>query len=207
MDRRAGYVARIPRLLAFALVGVLLLQGCDRSGPRVLDPAMPPPGQGPFTGTVADWPLWFIWHNFGSHCFDVQECRIIYAGRAHGVDKPKGSLESLGRPIEHVLSAGRGPIQNFPPPAAVTWISKDGTPLEASVDIAEIFADRRVRHTVARDDILEKSYIPRPGIILVVDDRTVSVYMRTWIPLKGPQRPGYPSPHQVGVVQAYSQTY
>ena len=207
MDRRAGYVARIPRLLAFALVGVLLLQGCDRSGPRVLDPAMPPPGQGPFTGTVADWPLWFIWHQFGLDCFNVLQCEAVYGGRRHWRYKPQPSMESFGRPIENLLRASHGPYQNFPPPARVSWISRDGSSLEASVDMAEIFADRRVRHTVAREDILEKSYIPRPEIILVIDDRTVSVYMRTWIPLKGPQRPGYPSPHQVGVVQAYSQTY
>jgi hypothetical protein len=90
----------------------------------------------------------------------------------------------------------------------VTWVSADGTPLEARVDIGAIFADRLVRHTAAREDILENSNIPYPGIILVVDDRTISVYMSTWMALKEPTNPENPRSNQHnGVVLVHSQTY
>lgn len=36
--------------------------------------------------TVADWPLTFVQHNFGAHCFDTIGCKITYSGFTHGVD-------------------------------------------------------------------------------------------------------------------------
>ena len=80
--------------------------------------------------------------------------------------------------------------------------------LAASVDMAEIFADRLVRHTVRREDILENSGIPYPGIILVVDDRTIRIYMSTWMSLKHRTDPDNPySDHHSGVVLVHSETY
>ncbi|MEN1960953.1 hypothetical protein WCE41_11580 [Luteimonas sp. MJ246] len=204
-DRRRTGVTAL--LLAVGLASAALLQGCNAIEPTP-DHMKPPPGHGPFTGTVADWPLWFAWHQFGTHCFSVQRCKIIYAGRPHRVDRPRPTFDSLGRPVEKVLRAGRGPIKNFPAPAEVTWVSQDGTPLTASIDMAEIFADRMVRHTAAREDILEDSNIPYPGIILVVDDRTISVYMSTWMALKMPKNPDSPhSDQHSGVVLVDSRTY
>ncbi len=150
----------------------------------------PPPGHGPFTGTVADWPLWFTGHNFGAHCFDTQRCRILYRGFPHGSDRPSPSVASFGRPLEKLLSAGRGPIPNFPAPAIVTWQSKDGSSHRAEIDIGEIFKDRLIRHNVPRDEIPEKASIPPPDIIIEVNDRTVSVYMRARITTKHLQIPG-----------------
>jgi len=194
-------------LLAATLAGTLLLQGCKATDP-VPEHMRPPPGHGPFTGTVADWPLWFAWHKFGIHCYSVQSCRVEYGGMSQELDRPRPSFESLGRPIDKVLHAGRGPIKNFPPPARVRWVSRDGTSLEASVDIATIFADRLVRHTVAREDVMEDADIPYPGIILVVDDRTISIYMSTWIPLKESLAPGNPVGNlHTGVVFVHSETY
>ena len=200
---RAGLAA----LLAAVLTSATLLQGC-KAVEREPEHMTPPPGHGPFTGTVADWPLWFAWHQFGTHCFSTQSCKILYAGHQHGVERPGRSFESLGRPIERVISADMGPIRNFPPPAEVAWTAMDGASLSAEVDIAQIFADRMVRHTVAREDVLENSNIPYPGIILVVDDRTISVYMSTWMALKKPKNPGNPHSNQhSGVVLVHSRTY
>ena len=177
---RRGLLAVVAVLLGTAA----LLQGCNAVETKNFDPMEPPPGHGPFTGTVADWPLWFVWHQFGAHCFDTQACDIRYAGGRHGSDQRRPSMQSFERPLEKLLDAGWGPIRNFPPPAEVQWISLDGTPIRAEVDMSELFADRMVRHSVAREDILEDSSIPYPGIILVVDDRTIRVYMSTWMALK-----------------------
>lgn len=178
---RRGWLGPIFAIVACALV----LQGC-RAGEPVHEHMIPPPGHGPYTGTVADWPLWFPMHKFGAYCFDTRRCEVRYAGFLHGGPDPRlqPSLESLGHPIEDILYAGWGPYPNFPEPALVSWTSLEGTEFTARVDIAEIFADRMVRHTVVREDILENSHIPYPGIILVVDDRTISLYMSTWLPLK-----------------------
>src|SRR3546814_19758995 len=73
---------------------------------------------------------------------------------------------------------------NFPPPAVVSWRSKDGTPLRAEVDIDKIFKDRLIRHNVAREDIPEKAGVHNPDIVLEVDDRIINVYMRAFIPTK-----------------------
>src|SRR3546814_1779688 len=62
-------------VLAPALVAVAMT-GCHSTMTSAHDPSpagsdavspnmVPPPGHGPFTGTVADWPLWFVRPEFG----------------------------------------------------------------------------------------------------------------------------------------------
>lgn len=211
MYRRKGARAGRLALLFTLMAGTVLLQGC-RAGEPVHEHMIPPPGHGPYTGTVADWPLWFPMHQFGAYCFDTQRCEVRYAGFQHGGpdEKLQPSVESFGRPIEDILRTGWGPYPNFPEPAKVTWMSLDGTALTANVDIAEIFADRMVRHAVAREDIMENATIPYPGIILVVDDRVIRVYMSSWIALKeshstdSANRAGH---LHTGVVLVHSESY
>lgn len=162
-----------------------------------------------YTDRASDWPLKFSGHNFGAHCFDTQRCKILYRGFPHGhKDEPAPSVASYGRPLEKLLSAGRGPIPNFPPPAEVTWRSKDGTPLEAEVDIGEIFKDQLIRHNVLREDISTEGSLPLPDIILEVNDRTINVYMRATIWTKEPQIPGnHLSNQRNDLIKVYSHTY
>lgn len=171
----------------------------------------PPPGHGPFTGTVADWPLWFIAHDFDAYCFSTYGCKVRYAG--YRVDDPddvlKVSSESLGEKYpDEILNTGWGPISNFPAPAIVTWRSKDGMSHQAEIDIGEIFKDKLIRHNVAREDISEDSYIPTPGVVLEVNDRTINVYMRAMIFLKEPrftERPN--SDYRDDLIKVFSRTY
>ncbi|MBD7987973.1 hypothetical protein H9645_08015 [Luteimonas sp. Sa2BVA3] len=207
MRRRRGTRASLLVAMVAVVAGVALVQGCNAVDRRP-DPTSPPPGHGPYTGTVADWPLWFPRHYFGTDCFSVRACRIDYGGLPHLYETRQPTFESLGRPVEKVLRASTGPIRNFPPPAEVTWTTLDGVELSAIVDIAEIFADRLVRHPVPRDDIMRNAHIPFPGIILVVDGRTIHVYMSTWIPLKESRKPGNPvGDLHTGLVHVHSRTY
>lgn len=168
----------------------------------------PPPGHGPFTGTVADWPLWFTGHNFGAHCFNTQRCRVLYGGFTHGSEAPTHSVMSSGRPLEKLLSAGRGPIPNFPAPAVVTWQSKDGSSHRAEIDIGDIFKDRLIRHNVVREDISETASIPPPDIIIEVNDRVINVYMKAWIPTRNAQIPGNKySYSRYDLIKVFSKTY
>ena len=149
--------------------------------------------EGRHTNVGAEWPLKFEAHYFGGHCFDTQSCVIVYRGFRHGSeDSPSPSVASYGRPLDKLLSAGRGPIPNFPPPAHVTWRSKDGAPLEAEIDIGEIFGDELVRHHLKQDEISEQRPGPGllPAIIIEINDRTINVYMRAHISTKELQESG-----------------
>src|SRR3546814_294692 len=107
-----------------------------------------------------------------------------------------------------LLTASFLRIANFPPPAVVSWRSKDGTPLRAEVDIDKIFKDRLIRHNVAREDIPEKAGVHNPDIVLEVDDRTINVYMRAFVPTKEPQTPGNKhSNFRNDLIKVFSRTY
>jgi hypothetical protein len=164
--------------------------------------------EGGYSNVGAEWPLKFRAHYFGAHCFDTQTCVIVYRGFRHGSDDPAPSVSSYGRPLDKLLSAGRGPIPNFPPPARVTWRSKDGTPLEAEIDISEIFRDELIRHHVAREDALDPASSGTPGIILEVNDRNINVYMRAHISTKALQKPGNKhSDFRNDLIKVFSRSY
>lgn len=160
------------------------------------------------TGT--EWPLKFRAHYFGAACFNTQSCVVLYRGFPHGAshDGPSPSVTSTGRSLDQLLTATRGPIPNFPPPATVTWRSKDGTTHEAEIDIGEIFKDELIRHNVAREDAMHPASSGMPGIILEVNDRTINVYMRAMIWLKEPRIPGRPhSDYQDDLIKVFSRSY
>src|SRR3546814_1226231 len=75
-------------VLAAALAAVAMT-GCHSTMTSAHDPSpagsdavppnmVPPPGHGPFTGTVADWPLWFVRHEFGVSTYSTYGCKVIY---------------------------------------------------------------------------------------------------------------------------------
>ncbi|GAB3318577.1 hypothetical protein [Luteimonas notoginsengisoli] len=179
------------------------------AGSEAVPPNMvPPPGHGPYTGTVADWPLWFVRHNFGAHCFDTQSCEVLYNGFPHGSEEPSPSVASYGRSRDGLLKAGFLSIANFPPPAVVAWKSKDGTSLRAEIDIGEIFKDRLIRHNLKREEISETASISHPDIILEVNDRTIKVYMRARISTKSLQIPDNKySDYRDDLIEVFSRTY
>jgi hypothetical protein len=132
-------------------------------------------------------PFTFKGHNFGAHCFDTVGCKIFYAGRYVVMDEENEVRASPKNPDYFTdLSASHLDIPNFPVPATVTWKSKDGSQLKAEVDMAEIFKDQVIRHNVAKEDLPTETIatLDEPEIILVVNDRTISVYMRAAIFMK-----------------------
>lgn len=200
---------RLIRSIATTAMISLATTGCHASMAQSTSPGPAALPEGHDTNVNAGWPLKFKAHYFGGHCFDTQSCVIVYRGFRHGSeDSPSPSVASYGRPLDKLLSAGRGPIPNFPPPAHVTWRSKDGTPLEAEIDIGEIFRDELIRHQVPREDALDPATSGTPGIILEVNDRTINVYMRDMIALKKPQFPDRPhSDFRDDLIKVLSRTY
>lgn len=66
----------------------------------------------------------------------------------------------------------------------ITWRSMDGEKHETQLDLAQIFKERRIHHDVRAEDVWHGERIRPPVIILIVDDRDVSLYMKAMIPLR-----------------------
>jgi len=177
------------------------------------DQAAPPSSaaQDTSSNTIPDWPLRFTAHYFSAFSYSTYDCNVAYNGSPYIQDPDdvlQISSDSLGSKYPNNLSASRGPIPNFPPPAVVTWRSQDGTSHRAEIDMAEIFKDQLIRHDLAREDISRTSSISPPGIIVEVNDRTINVYMRAMIYLRKPRYPGRPhSTYQDDLIKVFSRTY
>lgn len=155
------------------------------------------------------FPLKFKRHNFGSYCFNTIGCKVLYNNFYDSLDEENEVSPPPLPNYPNNLNADTGPIENFPPPAIVTWRSLDGVPHEAKIDIGAIFKDQRILHHVPEDQIpTETAAFDGADIVLVVNDRTISVYMKTTIALKKPRDPSNPlsnSVHEMNL--AYIHTY
>lgn len=192
------------RLRHGAAVAVsLLISGCQsmstesHASPHVLGTASP-------AGVVH-----FERHNFGAYIYDTVECRIVYAGvvqREQAPGEPAPPLDPVRDPPH--WSGSHAAIRNFPGPIEVRWRTADSPPLSASIDVASIFEDRVALHRVPPDEIKPNVTILDPDIILVVQGRTLSVYMKTPIPTRSLQIPGNKySDFKDDPILAWSQTY
>ena len=147
---------------------------------------------------VREWPLRFDRHSFDVHCYDTYGCKVIYAGQVQREDDPdelRPSSAGYGPDYHRNWGGGHAMIRNFPPPAVVTWKSKDGHAHRAEVDIGKIFQDEVIRHNVAREEMAELpdgEYESEPSVVLEVNDRNVRVYMRAHVPTMRLQKPGNP---------------
>ena len=130
--------------------------------------------------------LHFKQHSFGSLCFDTYGCKVVYAGLVEADEPPdkkwKSFSEWSGSEGESALKKAGGGyigIRNFPPPARVSWKSKDGTFHTAEVDIGKIFKDEVIIHHLPLREFphAPENTLQDVTIVLVVDDRTIKVYM------------------------------
>jgi hypothetical protein len=155
------------------------------------------------------FPLKFVEHDFGAYCFNATGCKVLYADFYEVHDGENELSDPPQKDYLENLNGSYGGIKNFPPPAVVTWRSLDGVPHEAKVDIGAIFKDERVLHHVPERDIyVSPEPFSGPEIILVVNDRTISVYMKTTIYLKEPNIPS--NPYSFGINEttlAYTHSY
>jgi hypothetical protein len=149
----------------------------------------------------------FYDHSFGAACFDTLRCRVLY-DNAYIVNSGSPS-EPFTERDRHNLSGGWGSL-DFPSVARVIWTSKDGTDHDENVDLGEIFSTGMVRYPTDLDVNDVKISVPpsAPDIVLVVEDRSIRVYMRAWISLLKPRFPGRKySDFRHDPVVAYSQTF
>jgi hypothetical protein len=139
------------------------------------------------------WPVSFRRHNFSSVCFDTLSCRIFYGGVPTFQDTPSLPSSHYGPNYLDLVRGTYGAIPNFPDPAKIEWVSKDGTHHKAEIDIGSIFRDQRVLHNVPKEEIPDQPdgrIAIDPLIFLEINDRTVRVYMRAFVPTRTLQIPG-----------------
>lgn len=157
-------------------------------------------------------PLRFVQHNIDAHCYDTLACSVIYAGdeltRSH-LDTPSPAATDGHR--ERWGFASHIGVRNFPPPAQLRWTSKDGRQHQAEVDIGAIFADQKVLHRVPEAEIPDAAFVGpagEPSIFIEVDDRTVRVFMKMFIPTRSLQVAGNPdSDFRADLIEAWHRTY
>jgi hypothetical protein len=140
------------------------------------------------------WPMRFRTHTFSAHCYGTLSCHVVYDGVHHRLDdKPSPPSSKYGPGYLDHLGGGHVGIRNFPPPATVNWRSSDGTAHSAQIDIGRIFGDELIRHFVPREELAETPHgrpVIDPLIFLEVNDRTIRVYMRSYLPTLHLQKPG-----------------
>lgn len=149
----------------------------------------------------------FSSHSFSSYCFDTLKCRVLYKNRYDTNDDSPST--PLTESIRNNLHAGWG-IFGPPSQATVEWTSRDGTNHIERVELGEIFESRLILYAkdLNIDDVNLEMPHDEPDIILVVHDRSISVYMRAWISLKRPIDPeNQLSDFRDDLILAYSQTY
>lgn len=173
-------------LPALALV-VLMTGGQSAVSAEPENPIKPPP-------ETYEVPLRFAKHNFGAFCYNTLSCSVVYHNHQftrYSVNKPMSGPESAD--YRNAWGGGYLGIRNFPPPAQVRWTSLDGVEREATVDVAAIFKDQLVWHKVPKSDMADFYSGPvagEPDVVLEVNDRTINVYMKMFIPTRTEQIPG-----------------
>lgn len=157
-------------------------------------------------GIGHEYPLRFDHHTFSAHCFNTQACRVTYAN-ARLTDSVDASPPPRPDHLKFLGLGGHVGLANFPAPAEVEWTALDGTPLRASVGIGDIFKDELVLHRVAEDQLpdITAKHSGAPTIILEVNDRTLTVYMRAMVFLKDNGKS--PGPFRNDVIKAWQKTY
>lgn len=207
--KSVGHLRRVDAnaLATTALLALLVsISGCAHT--------MTAPGQPPHVVDGNRFPLTFAAHNFAVYVYNTQSCTVLY--NKYDYTRLYESEVAGPPPSQDYRTrwgvSGHVGIRNFPAPANVAWISLDGTAHKVSVDIADIFRDQRVRYAVAEDEIaagrFPQGITPDPLIILEVNDRTLSVFMKAAIPTKQPQIPGNRySDFRDDVIPVWTHTY
>jgi hypothetical protein len=148
----------------------------------------------------------FFDHSFSASCYDTLKCRVLYDNAYVVKDHdPSGPLTPE---ILKNLSGGWGNL-GFPTVAHVVWTSLDGDTHEEKVDLSMIFKSRLIRYSPDLDvnSVDLSVYYMTPDIILVIENRTIYVYMKALIPLLKPVDPNNKfSDGRVDMVLAYEKT-
>lgn len=164
------------------------------------------------------WPLTFDEFSFGTWAFNTLSCNIIFRGHQLALDEerngPSGPPPSPDWKDRWSASFNVFRDMMPPGPVEVRWTSMDGVEHYAEIDlIAEIFPEQLILHDVAQEDVWEfwatDSFGHHPEILMEVNDRTITVYMKSCIMTKTWEGEGDDKRRimRAGLFNAWSKTY
>jgi hypothetical protein len=159
------YLARIVPIVFLAILSLTHLQGSAIGMKKVLK---------------------FSTHDFGILCYGgIANLEIVYAGSPHELCFDTPAREKLPSDEKRVPGFLSGSYPAFAGPVEMEWNARDGIHLTHTIDLDEVFKDRVVLHTADSARIYEAKPISggEPTIIVEVNDRTVSVYMKVSLQL------------------------
>jgi hypothetical protein len=159
-------------------------------------------------------PLRFNKHNFEANCYNTQRCFVIYDGSGflHKYKDVPAPAPPDSNYQKHWGLASYLGVPNSTAPAKVTWTSLDGVDHEAMINMREIFKDQIALHNVPDDQIpdgmFKQGWITEPSVYLEINDRTLSIYMKAFVPTKSEQIAGNRySKARTDLILAWSKAY
>lgn len=165
------------------------------------------------------WPLTFDEFSFGVRCYNTLASNVLFMDHQFAlddeVDGPSGPPASAEWKDRWMAGFIVGTEHMPPDPVEVRWTSLDGVSHQAEVDlIGDIFPSREVRHNVPKEDVNEQwaryegGKISAPQILMEINDRTISVYMKAHVLTKSFPVPGRTDvKSRLDLILVWSKTY
>ncbi|HEY4090201.1 MAG TPA: hypothetical protein VGN46_01705 [Luteibacter sp.] len=144
-------------------------------------------------------------HAFSAECGNTLRCKVTYADRVQIDETESQPPRSLRDDLFTRSWNGQSGIANFPGPAIVSWRSLDGDTHEAQIDMSSIFRDQIILHADPVEEVHDGRSYGDPVLLLVVNDRTLRVYMRSIVSVLSRSGSGIVTRHDS--VLAYTATY
>lgn len=190
MTVNQGFADVKPGVVWLAVIGISVA-GCGPQTPEARAPK----------------PTHFRHHVFSAECGYTRSCKVIYANRTQ-VDQPEGgAILPLKEGVLEKAKSGQIAIRNFPDPAFVSWQSMDGERHEDRIDMSSIFKSRVVVHAEPVIEVDDDGAVGDPTLLLVVEDRSVRVYMQSMVFLRRREGQGENGVLRHDSVLVYSKSY
>ena len=145
--------------------------------------------QAPMTNTAANKPITFNEHALAVDYYSSSHVKVTYGKLTVWNCEAIKHCEKIARAKtpkdEKRFPGGMLGLNAFLGSLHVQWFSKDGEPLYAVLDLAEIFPGKVVLHH--EDPTQFEATLPLispPTIVVEINDRTLSIYMDAWMGMR-----------------------
>lgn len=150
--------------------------------------------------------LKFSTHDLNIQVYSASDVELVYAGTPHKLSTGKLAPAKTKTDETKYLNFKSGAYNAFPGPVEIKWSTADGSKLAASIDLDDIFKERKVLHTEEMSRLYMADPIAggRPTIIVEVNDRTLNIYMAVTLRL---EKDAVTREHRDYRTLAFSKTY
>lgn len=123
--------------------------------------------------------LTFKTHDLRVELYSASDLHLVYAGSSHLLSPGELARDKTLQDDTKYSGGTSGSYVAFAGPAQLKWRSRDGVQHSCTLNLDEVFGDRRVLHTEDPMRIYKPMPITggEPTIVIEVIDRTVNVYM------------------------------